>query len=388
MNLQLLVISYVSTLISNAIILLGCTSIMVWIREEIKIPWFNRHKELDAVLFAIALIGLVAALSWFNFHIMSSQMSVRRSYINMEIVTLFNMTLINRSRWQLVTTLGATLLFVLIPQTGALGGTFWLQLLALLVLEVLIFHFQQQLIAHPAVLAAVFGLVAWESLAITTVVYGSQPFYSLILQIVALVILQAIVTTYTYFLMHLLRRSQRYERLAKYDELTGLRNFGTFNRDLEHAHQLFKTQQRRYAIYTMDIDKFKHINDTYGHLAGNEVLVGVAGSLHQKICSLEYHGHVYRTGGEEFTVILEDLPASNERAQILARNIQKLVGQLKFSFTDNLIVKLSIGEERVREADDSYLATYKRADQSLYVSKRSGRNAITIHGLTMLKDSQ
>jgi len=101
------------------------------------------------------------------------------------------------------------------------------------------------------------------------------------------------------------------------------------------------------------------------------------------VSNLEFRARIYRTGGEEFTVILRDIQDDSERAEAISRELQQAVAQLRLEFDAQLRITLSLGEERVSETDANYLEAYKRADQYLYTSKYNGRNAITLRGRTL-----
>lgn len=168
---------------------------------------------------------------------------------------------------------------------------------------------------------------------------------------------------------------------VSHDELTGLKNFRAFSTELNAFYTAFQEQSQSFVLITMDIDHFKHINDTFGHLVGNDVLQQTARVLTRLIDQEGAPNQAYRTGGEEFSLLM---PVKNrdeawlkdfcQRIQQTIRQQQMIVNQQAVQWT------VSIGCDDVIQDDDSYLEVYRRADKDLYHSKENGRNMITIRG--------
>jgi len=128
------------------------------------------------------------------------------------------------------------------------------------------------------------------------------------------------------------------------------------------------------SLIMFDIDHFKQVNDTYGHLAGDFVLMRL-GKLSQSIIRDE--DLFARYGGEEFTIVLKD--TDKEGAHILAERLRRLVAEHEFKFENKVIpVTISIGVATLNngsyENDTSLIAS---ADKCLYTSKNGGRNRVT-----------
>jgi diguanylate cyclase (GGDEF)-like protein len=171
---------------------------------------------------------------------------------------------------------------------------------------------------------------------------------------------------------------------ATIDDLTQIANFRSFDADLHAAYNRYVDHQELYALYTLDIDHFKRINDRYGHLAGNEVLKAVSQQLREITGNIEYEARTYRTGGEEFSILLFDVVESMDRATEISREISKKLSQLSFTFNgDTVHITISLGQDRATADDKNYLDIYNRADQYLYSSKNNGRDALTIRGVTL-----
>jgi len=126
-----------------------------------------------------------------------------------------------------------------------------------------------------------------------------------------------------------------------------------------------------------DIDHFKHVNDTYGHLTGDYVLTHVAELITQQLQTIDPTLILYRTGGEEFTIIFDNYAISQAREHVDA--IAKGVRESEFRHSGKTIdISISVGATQLKTADGSQVDLYRRADESLYYSKRHGRDQVTI----------
>lgn len=96
---------------------------------------------------------------------------------------------------------------------------------------------------------------------------------------------------------------------ANYDRLTNTKNFTAYQKEIFNAFGIARTGHQPLAIAMMDIDHFKLINDQYGHLAGNQVLTEVANALKRVLLQYSENYQLYRTGGEEFTLVFPDSSA-------------------------------------------------------------------------------
>ena len=121
-----------------------------------------------------------------------------------------------------------------------------------------------------------------------------------------------------------------------------------------------------------DIDHFKKINDTYGHLAGDAVLRRIADTLGHVVRECD---HVGRYGGEEFLIILPSSDAAG--AMQMAQRIREQICQVRFYNDGNEIsMTISVGVAQCIDGDDSVEAILSRADTALYQAKANGRNQV------------
>lgn len=173
-------------------------------------------------------------------------------------------------------------------------------------------------------------------------------------------------------LLKMVRRFQRrIEALATVDSLTGLPNRRGF--DLLATQAIQETQRESAPLYALllDLDQFKSLNDSHGHLAGDEVLIGFAQVLQE---CLRKSDIICRWGGEEFVVILKDTSAEN--AQRIAEAIRTRTENHGFVHSSQVLrITTSIGLTGL-QGDDTLQSLIARADHALYRAKKAGRNRV------------
>jgi diguanylate cyclase (GGDEF)-like protein/PAS domain S-box-containing protein len=161
---------------------------------------------------------------------------------------------------------------------------------------------------------------------------------------------------------------ERIQRVAHHDSLTGLPNRLLFNDRLEQAISLAKRDSRQFALLYLDLDKFKPVNDTLGHAAGDELLKAVGARLRRQVRESDT---VARVGGDEFTVILPDI-ARREEAETVAKKIIAAVaapfelGSQRHSVDIGTSIGIALYPADARDAD----ALVKAADAAMYSAKQ------------------
>ena len=161
---------------------------------------------------------------------------------------------------------------------------------------------------------------------------------------------------------------KRLESMATIDKLSGLLNRQAFDSVLENNLEQHKRKGNQLSLMLIDIDNFKNINDTFGHLAGDKVIQSVA-----QICKLHSResDSVCRWGGEEFIIMLADTKISS--AVNIAERIQKHLRE-----DDNeCAVTVSFGITEYQE-NESIVSLFNRVDSALYQAKAKGRNRLEI----------
>jgi len=157
------------------------------------------------------------------------------------------------------------------------------------------------------------------------------------------------------------------------DPLTGVYNRQALDEYLDEKVKRASRLGEEFALLMLDIDDFKKINDTYGHLIGDRVLMAFAGKCRQTIRSDDF---LARYGGEEFVIILEG--AGYRNAMKKAKQICETVASAKYTTDQNhsgqyLSITTSIGVTVFRK-NDTAESLLERADQALYAAKQKGKN--------------
>jgi two-component system, cell cycle response regulator len=144
---------------------------------------------------------------------------------------------------------------------------------------------------------------------------------------------------------------------------------------LDQLLQRARANNKPLSVAFCDIDHFKRLNDTYGHAAGDEVLVEFCRRMIRNLRSLDL---VARIGGEEFVVVMPDTPP--ERARRIGERMRQKVEQEAFVVTGAapLAVTISVGVTTIRHTDNFGIDLIKRADEAMYQAKHAGRNRVVV----------
>jgi diguanylate cyclase (GGDEF)-like protein len=162
----------------------------------------------------------------------------------------------------------------------------------------------------------------------------------------------------------LLRLNEHLEKLATTDALTDTFNRRRFYELLEDELQRAARYGKVFSLIMLDIDHFKRVNDTYGHIVGDQVLKRLAGVVRE---SQRVVDRLTRWGGEEFVVLA---PETHD-ALALAERIRERVREEPFPTVGTVTISLGIAEHQKGESGDDVLI---RADQALYRAKENGRD--------------
>jgi diguanylate cyclase len=166
---------------------------------------------------------------------------------------------------------------------------------------------------------------------------------------------------------------QEEQRLALIDPLTGIANRAAYDERIEQEFRRWKRFGRTVSILAWDIDRFKSINDAYGHRAGDRVLRVFGQQLAKHVRETDF---VARYGGEEFVMLL--VGSSPAEAYVVADKIRLEIAQLGFNYHDKpVVVTASCGITNFIAEDTTDIA-FDRADRALYQAKEAGRNCCVI----------
>ena len=172
----------------------------------------------------------------------------------------------------------------------------------------------------------------------------------------------------------LVSKNVELERLASRDPMTGCLNRRVFFERYETVYQEAKRKQTDIACIMADIDKFKLINDTWGHQTGDEVIKSFAAILQSMVRGADLVG---RYGGEEFCIVLigADITSANRLAEKIRKVVELECGR-SITVQANQRVTASLGVSSIKLGSSSANAMVNEADQALYFAKQNGRNRV------------
>ncbi len=169
-------------------------------------------------------------------------------------------------------------------------------------------------------------------------------------------------------------------RLLSHDDLTGLLSSRSFFSELRRESGRARAENRRFCVLMMDVDFFKNVNDTYGHLTGSKTLEEIGYCIMQNLRSGDVAS---RFGGEEFAAFLLD--ASTAQAIVAAERIRSEIEAADFSVirqgrpAEKHHVTISIGVASFPSDSSDVIELVEMADSALYRAKREGRNRICVY---------
>jgi diguanylate cyclase (GGDEF)-like protein/PAS domain S-box-containing protein len=170
-----------------------------------------------------------------------------------------------------------------------------------------------------------------------------------------------------------LTRQMSYQ--ATHDALTGLINRREFERRLEEAISNARAEGTTHILCYMDLDRFKAVNDSSGHIAGDNMLREVAALLREKVRDSDY---VARLGGDEFGMLLVGCPL--EKARQIATSVCNAVGDYRFVWQDKIFnIGISIGLVEITRDAGEMQDLVSAADSACYVAKQRGRGQVHVY---------
>ncbi len=172
-----------------------------------------------------------------------------------------------------------------------------------------------------------------------------------------------------FFAITLYCRSLEASRLAITDELTGLANDRRFAERLERDLERAAVEGKPVALCLLDVDDFKRINDGFGHAAGNNVLVGIAGLL-------RHGGEAFRLGGDEFALLLYGRDEAT--ALLIAEAVLRRVSEAEYGHGAEVTVSVGLAVFPAHETERTELV--RAADSALYAAKAAGKNRARAFG--------
>lgn len=178
----------------------------------------------------------------------------------------------------------------------------------------------------------------------------------------------------------LLKQQDQLRELAQIDAMTNL-----FHKTISEqliTQELISTPKQHHALFVIDIDNFKAVNDVYGHKVGDHIITVIAGAISSHFSETDFIG---RIGGDEFVVLMRNID-SKETARKKAEELIQLIKQKEnLSIPEN--ITLSIGLAFSDEMDNKYADLFNKADHALYVSKKAGKCCYSEYGVITERDS-
>ncbi|MGB9768438.1 MAG: GGDEF domain-containing protein [Dictyoglomus turgidum] len=162
--------------------------------------------------------------------------------------------------------------------------------------------------------------------------------------------------------------NRKLEELSIKDDLTGLYNRRKIDQELEKCLYIWERYNRPFSIIIIDIDDFKKINDTYGHLIGDMVLEKISKIIRENIRKSDIAS---RWGGEEFLILLPETNLQN--ATLVAEAFRRKIEEANFGIDEKITVSVGVANIENNESIDSLI---QRADKNLYKAKESGKNKV------------
>ncbi len=161
---------------------------------------------------------------------------------------------------------------------------------------------------------------------------------------------------------------------ARHDSLTGLVNRSVFDDSIKEAIETAVSENRKHALLYMDLDQFKIVNDTCGHLAGDELLKQLTTTLKSKVRDTDT---LARLGGDEFGLLLSNCDLN--RAEVIADNLRKHISDFQFEWEGKQFeITVSIGVVPI-SSESSISEALSAADLACYIAKEKGRNHVHMH---------
>ena len=169
--------------------------------------------------------------------------------------------------------------------------------------------------------------------------------------------------------------TQKMSYQATHDPLTGLINRREFERRLDEAMDSAHADEAVHIVFYMDLDRFKAVNDTCGHLAGDNMLREVATLIKEQVRDSDFVG---RLGGDEFGALLVGCPI--EKARQIATDICNAVADYRFVWKDKIFnIGISVGLIEVSHASGTLQDVMSAADSACYMAKQQGRGQVHIY---------
>ncbi|MCK5687134.1 diguanylate cyclase [bacterium] len=171
------------------------------------------------------------------------------------------------------------------------------------------------------------------------------------------------------------QHSKDLEAKLNKDQLTGAYNRRAYDKRIEMEMERFLRYGTQFSLLMMDADKFKLINDNYGHAIGDKCLQEI---IKRTLPLLRKNDMLARYGGEEFVIIMPETDSAG--AKIAAEKIRQRIEKIEFLYKSKKVkVTISIGVSQTQEGDENHLQIFERSDLAVYKAKEQGRNRVVVN---------
>jgi diguanylate cyclase len=184
--------------------------------------------------------------------------------------------------------------------------------------------------------------------------------------------LQTNVRNYNDEIVQVTERAKSLEKEVLLDALTGIKNRRAYEMQMRKCLRRYKRDGHPFRLIFMDVDRFKNINDKYGHSAGDKCLKQLVKLIGGTLRKTDFFA---RYGGEEFVVVLPKCSA--EDAAKVAEKVRARIENVRFYYRDEIVpVTISLGVTEARPTDKESEAVFVRVDNAMYRAKSQGRNKV------------
>ena len=167
------------------------------------------------------------------------------------------------------------------------------------------------------------------------------------------------------------KRIQEEYKRAKTDALTGIPNRLAYDEKIKQEFARWQRNAQSFTVCVVDVDKFKGVNDNFGHKAGDKVLKTIAEVCATNIRETDF---IARYGGEEFVLLLPE--TALDQARVVAENLRREIEIRKFHYSNEpVVITISCGLAEFGK-NDTAESVFKRADKALFKAKACGRNQV------------
>ena len=222
--------------------------------------------------------------------------------------------------------------------------------------------------------AMVFYLINYKKAALVNIIVISTCYYFISTQDTAVDPTSFLMTIILLFICTFVFSYNNYQyhihlnEILHIDELTGAKNRRAFKLKSKELIELYKRKRIVSSIMYLDIDKFKYINDTYGHDVGDDVIIKITKKIKENLRGTD---ELYRLGGDEFVIV--STSSNKKNTATLGRRLCREVENLNIIQNESITISIGVSETIKSDNEGDML---KRADTALYSAKKSGRNTV------------